>query len=209
MPRSRLEAADVLGIGRTKLFELQFLGTLESVQIGHSRRVSKDAVGSFLAGLRAEQSRSSAGVHRERSTMSIESRRRKRDGRIVYDVRLRDPDGREYSRTFPTKKAAEAYEAKERVDRNRGAWVDPRKADTPLGELAKAWLQSNPGKTESCATKDEGIVRNHINPILGARPVGSINRRDVQSLVAGWSHERGPERSVASSTFCERSSTTR
>ncbi len=123
--------------------------------------------------------------------MSIEPRRRKRDGRIVYDVRLRDPDGREYSRTFPTKKAAEAYEAKERVDRNRGAWVDPRKADTPLGELAKAWLQSNPGKTESCATKDEGIVRNHINPILGARPVGSINRRDVQSLVAGWSHERG------------------
>ena len=141
--------------------------------------------------------------------MSIESRRRKRDGRIVYDVRLRDPSGREYSRTFPTKRAAEMYEAKERVDRNRGAWVDPRKADTTLGELAQAWLESNPGKTESCATRDEGIVRNHINPILEARPVGSINRRDVQSLVAGWSRERDPEQSAASSTFCERSSTTR
>ena len=124
--------------------------------------------------------------------MSIEARRRKRDGRTVYEVRLRDPDGREYSRTFPTKKAAEAYEAMERVDRNRGAWVDPRKADTPFGELAKAWLESNPGKTESCATRDEGIVRNHINLFLGARPVGSINRRDVQSLVARWSREQGP-----------------
>jgi hypothetical protein len=43
--------------------------------------------------------------------MSIEARYRKRDGRAVYEVRLRDPSGREYSRTFLTKRAAEAYQA--------------------------------------------------------------------------------------------------
>jgi len=58
------EAAHVLGIGRTKLFELLASGALESVQIGHSRRVPTDAVDSFLAQLRAEQSRPNVGLRR-------------------------------------------------------------------------------------------------------------------------------------------------
>lgn len=31
----------------------------------------------------------------------------------VYDVRLRDPNGKEYNRTFSTKKAAEAFDGDE------------------------------------------------------------------------------------------------
>ena len=49
--------------------------------------------------------------------MAIEARRTK--GGTVYEVRLRDPLGREYSRTFPTKKAAEQFEHLERADRLR------------------------------------------------------------------------------------------
>jgi integrase len=124
--------------------------------------------------------------------MRIEARYRKRDSRTVYDVRLRDPSGREYSRTFLTKRAAEAYQAQERVDRDRGAWIDPRKAETTFGEVARAWLESNPGKSEGAVARDEGIVRNHINPSLEKRPVGSITRRDVQSLVARWSQALEP-----------------
>jgi transcriptional regulator with XRE-family HTH domain len=67
----------------------------------------------------------------------------------------------------------------------------PGAFDANLGHGTEA-LESNPGKTESCATRDEEIVRNHINPILEARPVASINRRDIQSLVAGWSRAQGP-----------------
>jgi excisionase family DNA binding protein len=58
------EAAQVLGIGRTKLFELLASGALESVQIGHSRRVPRDAIVSFLARLRAEQNRANVGLRR-------------------------------------------------------------------------------------------------------------------------------------------------
>jgi hypothetical protein len=46
----------------------------------------------------------------------IESRVRKRDGRRVYDVRLRDPNGKEYSRTFLTKREAEAFDVAERAN---------------------------------------------------------------------------------------------
>jgi integrase len=68
-----------------------------------------------------------------------------------------------------------------------GAWIDPRNAETTFGEVARAWLESNPGKSEGSVSRDEGIVRNHILPTLQKRPVGSITRRDVQALVGQWS----------------------
>ena len=46
------EAAGVLGIGRTKVYELMLSNALESVKIGASRRIPTDALDSFVAGLR-------------------------------------------------------------------------------------------------------------------------------------------------------------
>ena len=43
----------MLGIGWSKLFELLASGDLESVCIGHSRRIPMDAIESFLHKLRA------------------------------------------------------------------------------------------------------------------------------------------------------------
>jgi excisionase family DNA binding protein len=50
------EAAQVLGIGRTKLFELLASGDVESVCIGHCRRIPLDALETYLTKLRAERS---------------------------------------------------------------------------------------------------------------------------------------------------------
>jgi hypothetical protein len=41
---------------------------------------------------------------------------------VRYDVRLRDPSGKPYKRTFRTKREAETFDARERADRSRGAW---------------------------------------------------------------------------------------
>lgn len=49
------EAAEMLGIGRTKLFELLASGALESVCIGHSRRIPLDALDDYLTSLRVER----------------------------------------------------------------------------------------------------------------------------------------------------------
>jgi excisionase family DNA binding protein len=46
------EAAEVLGVGRTKVYELMAAGELESVQVGRSRRLPTAAVEAFVAGLR-------------------------------------------------------------------------------------------------------------------------------------------------------------
>ena len=107
--------------------------------------------------------------------MSIEARKLK-SGRTVYDVRLRDPAGHGYKRTFRTKREAETFEASQRVDRVRGAWVDPRKSSTTFAEVAVSWLASNPAKRQTSRARDEIVVRVHLLPALGHRPVGSILR---------------------------------
>ena len=48
------EAAEVLGIGRTKVYALIADGDLLSVRIGNSRRVPRDAVDEFIARLEDE-----------------------------------------------------------------------------------------------------------------------------------------------------------
>ena len=48
------EAAQVLGIGRTKVYELMLSNALESVKIGASRRIPSESLTSFVDGLRAQ-----------------------------------------------------------------------------------------------------------------------------------------------------------
>ena len=48
------EAAEVLGIGRTKVYALIAVGDLLSVRIGNSRRVPRGAVDEFIARLEDE-----------------------------------------------------------------------------------------------------------------------------------------------------------
>lgn len=117
--------------------------------------------------------------------MSIVKRPSKRDG-IVYQVRLRDPRGRMYSRTFRTKKDARRWELEQRNDIARGAWTDPRGAEVRFEEVSKRWLDSDPSKRESGLARDETILRLHINPRLGPMRVGSIKPSDVQGLVNEW-----------------------
>jgi len=48
------EAAQALGIGRSKLYELMQAGVVESVHIGACRRIPADALEELVARLRAE-----------------------------------------------------------------------------------------------------------------------------------------------------------
>jgi excisionase family DNA binding protein len=50
------DAADVLGVGRTKLYELLRVGAIESVRIGRARRVPADALHDHVTRLREDAS---------------------------------------------------------------------------------------------------------------------------------------------------------
>lgn len=124
------------------------------------------------------------------TSVSIERRTTKSGTR--YEVRLRDGTGREYSRSFKTRKEAEAFQARERADRSRGTWIDPRRASTTFSELAAWWVDVNPAKRASTRSRDEAIIRLHINPEIGNRAVATITPVDIRRLVAAWSQGRPP-----------------
>jgi integrase len=126
----------------------------------------------------------------------IQPRTRKRDNRRVYDVRLRDDKGKEYSKTFLTKREAEAYEVAERSARNRGAWIDPRLASARVADVAERWLAANTTKRPGSVARDHSILNNHILPTLGSKPIGSVTRADVQHLVNSWSASHAPASTV-------------
>ena len=118
--------------------------------------------------------------------------RRVTNGGAVYDVRLRTVDGTPYKRSFGTRRAAEVFEARERADRSRGTWLDPRRAEATFVDVAREWLASNPAKRPGTFARDEGILRLHLQPALGSRPLGTITPGDVQTLVNRWSKRQKP-----------------
>ena len=123
--------------------------------------------------------------------MSIEVRLTSK-GQRRYDVRLRDPAGKTYTRTFRTRKDAERFESTERADQARGSWLDPRGGDILVKDWAAQWLESNPAKSPSAYARDESVIRLHINPSIGDQRLGAITQPRVQSLVNVWTAKSKP-----------------
>lgn len=110
----------------------------------------------------------------------------------VDHVRLRDPARKTYTRTFRTRREADAFEAQERASRARGAWIDPRRAETSLHDVALSWLDSNPAIRPASIARDKTALRVHVLPALGDRTIGSLNPADVQKCVNDWARQMGP-----------------
>jgi len=55
------EAAEVLGLGRTTIYELMGTGAIESVRIGGCRRVPMAALEAFVEGLRQAEAPAGSG----------------------------------------------------------------------------------------------------------------------------------------------------
>lgn len=126
--------------------------------------------------------------------MSIVARR-VRNG-LVHDVRLRRPDGRVVTRTFPALAEARRYETIQKAARYRGGWADPAVLRRPFGNVTEEWLRANPAKRGSSRARDRSALDRHVLPLFGGRRVGDIRRQDVREAVSAWSAVLAP-RSVA------------
>jgi site-specific recombinase XerD len=103
-----------------------------------------------------------------------------------YDVKLRRPDGTQYQKSFNTKKQAEAYEARQRVEHNTGGWLDDRQNKITFQEMAGRWLDSNHAKRETSRNRDISILNNHLIPAVGKCPLRTIKRSDISKMVNTW-----------------------
>jgi integrase len=105
----------------------------------------------------------------------------------VYDVRLRTVDGSSYKRSFRTRRDAEVFEARERADRSRGTWLDPRRAEATFEDVAREWLGNNPAKRPGTLARDDGIIRVWLPAARGAGLEGltfhDLRRANATALV--------------------------
>ncbi len=111
-------------------------------------------------------------------------RKTTKSGEARYEVRLRRPDGREYSKTFRTKKEATRYEASQRTTMAADSWVDPSAGRVLFGVWADEWL-ATAGLTWRARTADKHrmAIDAHWRPRFGRHPVKSITTADVQRTI--------------------------
>ena len=111
--------------------------------------------------------------------MSIEKRRTTRG--TVYDVRLRDLNGRQYKRSFRTRREAETFAAEERSRRVRGVPIDPWAGRTILSKYSSAWMSGRANLRPRTVELYTSLLKNHILPFLGDMELNDLTTLRVRA----------------------------
>lgn len=109
---------------------------------------------------------------------------RRHPGTGKWQVRYRDPTGRERSRTFARKPDALAYKAVVEADKVRGQWLDPALGRKTFGEWAELWSRTRIHLRPSTQASTDSLMRCHVLPWFGPVAVVTIQQADVQSFVS-------------------------
>jgi integrase len=115
--------------------------------------------------------------------------RKRPDGK--WRARWRGPDGRERARHFATRREAVEWEAAERARAQRGEWLDPSARAVTFGAFAERWVAAQPWRA-STATWAASVLRHHLLPTFGPRPIGSIRPSEVQMFTKTLAVGRSP-----------------
>src|SRR4051812_11162892 len=104
-----------------------------------------------------------------------------------WQVRYRDPGTNELRsapHTFATKTEAGRWLSVLEADSLRGTWIDPRQGDMRFTELADRWFATKIHLRENTKNHYQHLLKKHIRPFFGERPIGSITVLDVQTWLA-------------------------
>ncbi|MPZ92657.1 MAG: tyrosine-type recombinase/integrase [Actinobacteria bacterium] len=105
--------------------------------------------------------------------------------RHAWEVRYRDPQRRDRSKTFRTKAEAEAFADAVETDINRGHYLDPRLGKKSFGEWSHEWLQARQQEIKPTTFMSyRGLLEVHLLPAFGRTPVSRIRPIDIQRFLA-------------------------
>ncbi|MCX5338099.1 site-specific integrase [Streptomyces sp. NBC_00140] len=108
-----------------------------------------------------------------------------------WQVRYRDPDGKQRKENFVKKPQAETRAAEIKNELDRGHYIDRAAGRETFRTLAEAWRTSAIHR-ERTEGRVERTLRLHLYPTLGNRGVASIKRSDVQAWVKSQSTRYEP-----------------
>ncbi|MBS2962089.1 site-specific integrase [Actinocrinis puniceicyclus] len=99
-----------------------------------------------------------------------------------YQVRYLGPDGvdRPTPETFRTKTEAEKWLVDKEAEINRDDWINPDAGAVSLEQFAEEWLRDHPKMRASTRARSVGLLRLHIVPYLGGKPIGEIKPADIR-----------------------------
>jgi integrase len=121
--------------------------------------------------------------------------KRRPDGK--YRARYRDHADKEHAKHFDRKIDADRWVTGQEAALDRGEHIDPRAGRVRFADYAATWLANQVHLREATARQYEQAVRLRILPLLGGRPMATIRRSDVQSLVNAWASDGASANSVA------------
>jgi integrase len=108
------------------------------------------------------------------------------DGQPRYDVRFRDPTGRQRKKTFIKNSDATRFSSIVEADKYRSSYLDPNAGRILFRTYAEQWLMGQ--KFE--ATTREGVelrLRLHIYPVLGDLRLDEITPTTIRTWMNGLS----------------------
>lgn len=91
--------------------------------------------------------------------------------------------------TFRTKSDADAWLASIQTDMKRGEWVDPRPGQDTFATWAERWVAANTHLAPRTREGYDSILRYHVLPALGRRPVAALSHHHVQVFVSNMSRD--------------------
>jgi integrase len=103
----------------------------------------------------------------------------------VWRARYRAPDGRDRSRTFPTKTAAQQWLALVETSKIRDEWIDPTLGRISCGDYIDAWFATKVDVAASTRLNIEGRINKHIRPYFAAMAVNAVRPLHARAFVAG------------------------
>lgn len=103
-----------------------------------------------------------------------------------WEVRYRQPNGiTSRKRGFTTKRAAEDWDANNKVSINSGSYVAPSKGRVKVGDLAPGWLERKKSTTEPSHSRMlESAWRVHVSPAWAGVPVNKVTTTGVKNWSA-------------------------
>lgn len=109
----------------------------------------------------------------------------------VWRARWRTPEGASRSKTFDRKVDADNWLTHTEHSKLAGVYVDPSAGQVRFNEYATSWLESQVWRP-STQVRVEGVVKHHLVPVLGSRPLSSVTPSVVQTLVKQLSTSLAP-----------------
>lgn len=123
---------------------------------------------------------------------SIEKRQQTAAGKISWRAHYRDPEGKQRSASFATKRDAERFLVGVESDKLRGAFIAPERAAMTVGEIAKTWFAGRLDLAPSTRSNYRRWIDSVIEPKWGAVKLSVLRHSAVQAWVNDLAAERSP-----------------